>query len=135
MTVEVPTGSSHGCTVLADISLVCAGASHADTTAIAPPTLASHAEATAHAKHITPSTQKPKTSGTTYLREALETNDLPQQSRELILARWRKSTSGQYNCYLEQWHDFAEREGHSATAPNQHEVIVFLTELVTRGRG
>ena len=93
---------------------------------------AKHSSATTQAR-ISPPTEKDDTGSFPYIREALIQQGFSDESCQIILSGWRKSSRTQYASYIKRWLIFCDRKGFKTDRPGVHIVVMFLTKLFSLG--
>lgn len=80
-------------------------------------------------------TQENAVSGFHFIREQLKSKGLPENTIEIIMLSWKKSTAQQYGTYFRKWLLFSNKAKIDLLKPSVGNVLAFLTELFTQGLG
>ena len=83
----------------------------------------------------TSTTQETSTSGSSMLREALETQGFSADTCDIMYASWRDSTKRQYSTYLARWKQFCVQRKQDPFQASVKLVLEFLTQLYQLGLG
>ena len=78
-------------------------------------------------------TSKTKTTGGSFIREAISNRELPQEIEEVITDSWRTSTRSRYESVLKRWKCYAISRNENSCITNIDSVLRFLHAMYNDG--
>ena len=122
-----PTALADGCLVPPDASAVDRSTS--------PLTTGEEDSPTGPHRQSPSSSQKPSTSSSFLIRDAVKAQGFSDGACEIICASWRPATTKQYSSYLRRWCQFCTTRDLDPLRPTVDTVLTFLTHLYHQGIG
>lgn len=69
------------------------------------------------------------------IRRSIQSKELSEQAKDILLSSWREKTTKQYECYLRKWETFCGRREVDPFSTTVNNVLEFLTFLYQSGIG